>query len=256
MDSRLDGRVAVVTGGSRGLGRAMVLELGQRGAFVIINYRRNKREAARTLEALQAEGGSGATHAADVTDPGQVDRMFEQVYGTHGRVDVLVNNAGIIRDSFFIMMKNESWTDAIAAHLHATFYCTKAVIRAMCAAERGVVINIGSGSAFSPRPGQVNYSASKSGLLGFTRSLAREVAGKGVRVVTVAPGFTATDMSDAVPAEVEARTLRLIPMRRWGQPAEIAGAVGFLASDDAASITGQTIILDGGRVVVEQEYGS
>jgi 3-oxoacyl-[acyl-carrier protein] reductase len=153
------------------------------------------------------------------------------------------------------MMRPEGWSDVIATNLTATFHCTRAVVRSMCAAGRGVVINIGSGSAFSPRAGQVNYSASKSGLLGFTRSLAREVADRGVRVLVVAPGFTTTEMSEAVPPEVEEKTLSLIPLRRWGRPEEISGMVGFLASDAAASITGQIIILDGGRVVVEQEYG-
>jgi 3-oxoacyl-[acyl-carrier protein] reductase len=255
MDSRLDGRVAVVTGGSRGLGRAMVLELGQRGAFVIINYRRNKREAARTLEALQAEGGSGATHAADVTDPEQVELMFKQIYETHGRVDILVNNAGITRDTYFLLMRPENWTDVVATHLHAPFYCTKAVVRAMCAAGRGVVINIGSGAALVPMPGQVNYSASKAGLLGFTRSLAREVAGKGVRVLHVAPGFFQTEMTELLDGAFIEETHRLTPLGRWGRPDEVASVVGFLASDDAASITGQTVLLDGGRGVVEVEYG-
>ncbi len=256
MDSRLDGRIAVVTGGSRGLGRAMALELARRGAFVIVNYKRNRREATKTLEAIQAAGGAGATHAADVSNPEQVEQMFREIYETHGRVDILVNNAGTTRDVYFLMMTAKNWEDLIRTHLDATFYCTKAVIRAMCAAGHGVVINIGSGSALSPRPGQVNYSASKAGLLGFTRSLAREVADKGVRILVVAPGFTTTEMSEAVPSHVGERTLELIPLRRWGRPEEIASVVGFLACDQAASITGQTIILDGGRMVVEQEYGS
>ncbi|HEX9282709.1 MAG TPA: 3-oxoacyl-ACP reductase FabG [Gemmatimonadales bacterium] len=255
MDSRLDGRIAVVTGGSRGLGRAMALELARRGAFVIVNYKRNRREAAKTLEAIQAAGGEGATYAADVTNPEHVEQMFRDIYATHGRVDILVNNAGVTRDVYFLMMTSKNWEDPIRTHLDAVFYCAKAVIRAMCAAGHGVVINIGSGAALVPMPGQVNYSASKAGLLGFTRSLAREVADKGVRVLHIAPGFFRTEMTELLDPAFIQETYRLTPLGRWGHPDEVASVVGFLASDDAASITGQTILLDGGRGVVECEYG-
>lgn len=255
MDGRLDGRIAVVTGGSRGLGRAIALELARRGAFVIVNYKRNRREAAKTLESIQASGGDGASHAADVSNPEQVEQMFRAIYETHGRVDILVNNAGITRDVYFLMMTSKNWQDLISTHLDATFYCTKAVIRAMCAAGRGVVINIGSGAALVPMPGQVNYSASKAGLLGFTRSLAREVADKGVRVLYIAPGFFQTEMTELLDAALIEETHRLTPLGRWGRPDEVASVVGFFVSDDAASITGQAILVDGGRGVVECEYG-
>jgi 3-oxoacyl-[acyl-carrier protein] reductase len=255
MDGRLDGRIAVVTGSSRGLGRAIALELAQRGAFVIVNYRRSRREAAETLQAIQAAGAGGATYAADVSNPDQVEQMFREIAAAHGRVDILVNNAGITRDAYFLMMTSKNWEDPLRTHLDGAFYCTKAVIRGMCAAGHGVVINVGSGAALVPMPGQVNYSASKAGLLGFTRSLAREVADKGVRVLHVAPGFFQTAMTELLdPAFIE-ETYRLTPLGRWGRPEELASIVGFLASDDAATITGQTIAVDGGRGVVECEYG-
>jgi 3-oxoacyl-[acyl-carrier protein] reductase len=181
--------------------------------------------------------------------------MFEQVYTELEQVDILVNNAGITRDILFLMMRRKSWDEVLVTNLHGTFLCTQAVLSTMCAAGRGVIINIGSGSGLSPRVGQTNYSSSKSALIGFTKSLAHEVAGKGVRVITVAPGFTRTDMSEILTPEVEEQTVKLIPLGRWGQPEEVAKVVGFMASDHAAYITGQTIVVDGGRIAIEQEYG-
>jgi 3-oxoacyl-[acyl-carrier protein] reductase len=167
-----------------------------------------------------------------------------------------VNNAGITRDEFFLMMKPATWEMVLNVNLNGVYYCCKAVARAMCAAGRGVIINIGSGSGISPRMGQVNYGATKSALIGFTRSLARELAPKGVRALVVAPGFTRTEMSQVVPADSVETSLRLISLGRWGLPEEIATVVGFMASDDAAQITGQTIVADGGRTAGEQDFFS
>jgi 3-oxoacyl-[acyl-carrier protein] reductase len=255
MKMTLKGRIAVVTGGSRGLGRAISLELAQRGAFVVVNYKRNQCGAEETLERLRDHAGDGCIYRADITKADQVDKMFEQVYAEYGSVDILVNNAGITRDTFFLMMHRKNWDAVLDIHLNGTFLCTKAVIRSMCASARGVIINIGSGAALVPMPGQVNYSASKAGLIGFTRSLAREVADKGVRVMHIAPGFFETDMTELLDADFIAETFRLTPLGRWGKPEEVAKVVGFIASDDAASITGQTITLDGGRGAIERDFG-
>jgi 3-oxoacyl-[acyl-carrier protein] reductase len=250
-----ENRVAVVTGASRGIGRAIALELARRGAFVIVNYQRNAQEAGKTLAAIEADGGRGTIRQADVSNAGQIQAMFQEILKEHKRVDILVNNAGITRDELFLTMRKESWQDLIETDLTAVFHCSKAVIRSMVAARRGVIINIGSGSALSPRPGQVNYSSAKSGLIGFSRSLAREVAHKGVRVLVVAPGFTETEMAGAVSREAMEYSLSMIPMGRWGRPEELASVVGFMASDDAAYIVGQTIIVDGGRAAGEQDFG-
>ena len=255
MEDHLKDRIAVVTGASRGLGSATALELASCGAFVYINYLRHEKQAKETLDLIREHGGNGALVRADVTKPEEVQQMFQQIYKQSGRVDILVNNAGATRDAYFVMMRQQSWDELIAIHLHASFYCAKAVVRRMCAARRGVIINIGSGSSLVPMPGQVNYSATKAGLLGFSRSLAREVAAQGVRVVHVAPGFFKTDMTELLDPEFRAETYRRTPMGRWGLPEELANVISFLASDDAAYITGQTIPVDGGRGAIEAEYG-
>jgi 3-oxoacyl-[acyl-carrier protein] reductase len=249
-------RVAVITGGSRGLGRAVALELARRGAFVAINYRANVREAQEALRLVEVAGGNGALYRADVADAAAVQAMFAQVLRERGRVDVLVNCAGITRDEYFATMRPESWRDVMQTNLNGTYYCCKAVVRSMCAAGRGAIINIGSGSSVSPRAGQVNYGASKSSLLGLSKSLAREVADRGVRVMLVAPGFIETDMSKALPDRVVAESLKLIPLGRWGQPEEVADVVAFLASEEAGYITGQAVLIDGGRLAVENDLYS
>ena len=257
MDSiSLKGKVAVVTGASRGLGRAMAIELGRLGAFTIINYVKEESGAQQTLEEVKAAGGDGALAMADVRNQAQVQAMFLHIFKTYKKVDLLVNNAGITRDEYFLMMRPQSWLDTIDVHLNGVFYCSKAVIRNMCAAKKGVIVNIGSGSALVAMPGQVNYSASKAGLLGFTRSLAREVADKGVRVVHVAPGFFESDMTATLDPKFIKETFDVTPLGRWGSGAELASLVAFIASDDSAFFTGHSLIVDGGRGAVETEFGS
>ena len=255
MPAPLSREVAVVTGGSRSLGRAICLELASRGFFVIVNYRSQEKEARETVAQIEAAGGSGRILRADIAQPAEVQQMFRQIYEQEKRVDILVNNAGITRDGYFIGMRSEMWHDVIQTNLNGTFYACKAVVRSMCAAGRGVIINIGSGAALSPRAGQINYAAAKSSLIGFSKSLAREVANKGVRVLVVAPGFIDTDMSRILPANITQQTLDLIPLGRWGKPEEIAAVVGFVSSPEAAGLTGQTLIIDGGRGAVESDYG-
>ncbi len=248
-------KVALVTGGSRGIGRHVSLELAARGYFVAINFVRDRESAEATLAELEAAGGSGALFQADVTVPEQVQAMVKAIAASQRRIDVLVNNAGVTRDSVFMMMNSENWLKVLDTNMNSVFHCCKAVIRYMIAQKSGVIVNIGSGSGISPRLGQTNYSTTKSGIIGFTRSLAREVANNGVRVLTVAPGFTRTEMADSVSASAVAESLRMIPMGRWGMPQEIAKVVGFVASEDAAYLNAVTIIVDGGRAGAEQDFG-
>jgi 3-oxoacyl-[acyl-carrier protein] reductase len=254
-DQSLAGRIAIVTGASRGVGRAIAVKLASAGAYVAVNYRQSSSEAELTLRRIQEAGGTGALYPADVRDAGQIAALVDTVYRQHGRIDILVNNAGIARDHYFLLMPAESWHTVIDTDLNGVFTCTRAVVRRMCSAKRGVIITIGSGSGLSPRPGQVNYSCAKSALIGYSRSLACELAPYGIRVNVVAPGFTATAMSEALTATIVDESLRMIPLGRWAQPDEVSAAVAFAVSDDAAFLTGQTLVIDGGRTALEQEYG-
>ncbi|MBL8259891.1 MAG: 3-oxoacyl-ACP reductase FabG [Candidatus Competibacteraceae bacterium] len=249
----LDQRIALVTGGSRGLGRAVALELARRGAWVAINYRRREREARETLAQLRAEGGQGAAYRADVTDPDQVRRMFETVFDRHRRLDILVNNAGIIRDAYFLLMSARDWRDVLEVDLNGPFHCSKEAVRIMAGRGGGVIVNIGSGLV--AQPGQVNHSAAKAGMAGFSRALAREVAPRGIRVMHVAPGFFKTEMSETLSRDSIEASYQLTPLERWGLPEELAALVAFLASDDARCFSGQSIAIDGGRSAVEAEFG-
>lgn len=248
-------RVALVTGGSRGIGRAVCLELARRGDFVVVNYKSNTTEAEGVLEEVRSLGGQGAIHQADVRDADQVKAMVREIQREHGFVEVLVNNAGITRDSLMMRMSTANWEQVVDTNLNAVYNCSKAVARTMAAKRRGVIVCIGSGSGISPRAGQTNYSSTKSALLGFVRSLAREMAPNGVRCLTVAPGFTKTEMADAIPTQRIEESLAMIPMGRWGYPEEIARVVAFAASPDARSITGVTLVVDGGRAGMEQDFG-
>lgn len=248
-------KVALVTGGTRGIGRHVSLELSARGYFIAMNYLSNREKAESTLAEILASGGAGALYQADVTKPDQVQAMVKSIAGAHRRIDALVNNAGVTRDNVFMMMTADNWSKVMDTNLNSVFHCCKAVVRYMIAQKSGVIINIGSGSGLSPRVGQANYSTTKSAIIGFTRSLAREVANNGVRVVTVAPGFTRTEMADSVSVATVAESLRMIPMGRWGMPEEIAKVVGFAVSDDASYLNAVTIVVDGGRAGAEQDFG-
>ena len=249
-------KVAVITGASRGLGRAMAIEFGRQGAFTIVNYVKDEKSAQQTLDMVREAGGDGEIAMADVRKPEQVQAMFQGIFKTHKKVDILVNNAGITRDEYFLMMRPQSWLELIDVHLNGIFYCSKAVVRNMCAAKKGVILNIGSGSALVAMPGQVNYSASKAGLLGFSRSLAREVADKGVRVLHVAPGFFESDMTATLDPKFIQQTFAVTPLGRWGLGTELASVVTFLASDDCSFFTGHSVVIDGGRGAIEMEFGS
>lgn len=255
MTRLLTDRVAIVTGASRGLGHSIALELARLGAIVVVNYKRKTELAEAVCAEIEASGGRAIAVQADVTDPAQVQKLINDTFKRYRRLDILINNAGVTRDNYFLMMSANDWDEVVNVNLNAIFHGTKAASRIMGGQRRGVIVNVGSGAALVSMPGQVNYSAAKAGLLGFTRSAARELISKGVRVLNVAPGFFKSDMSETLARDFVQDTLRITPLGRWGLPEELASLTGFLVSDAAAGYTGHTIVIDGGRGAVETEFG-
>lgn len=255
MSRLLTDRVAIVTGASRGLGRAIAVELARRGAAVVVNYKRNADLAGQVCAEIDALGGQAVAMQGDVTVPAQAQALVNDTFKRFKRVDIVINNAGATRDNYFLMMSASEWQEVIDVNVNAIFHCTKAASRIMGAQRRGVIINIGSGAALVAMPGQVNYSAAKAALLGFTRSTARELITKGVRVLNIAPGFFDSDMSKTLARSFIDETFQVTPLGRWGKADELAALVGFMASDAAAGFTGHTVVIDGGRGAVETEFG-
>ena len=243
------GKTAVVTGGSRGIGRAVCLELAKGGANVVLCYAGNESAAAETVSACEALGAKALSVKCDVADSAQVKKLMDEAIKTFGRIDILVNNAGITRDGLLMMMKEEDFDAVLSANLKGTFLCMKAVSRTMMKQRYGRIVNLSSVVGLRGNAGQVNYAASKAGVIGMTKSLAKELASRGVTVNAVAPGFIDTDMTAAMPEAAKTATLASIPMQRLGAPEDIAKAVAFLASDDAAYITGQVLAVDGGMAM-------
>ena len=243
----LSGQVALVTGASRGIGAAIAAELAAAGAIVVVNYASSPEAAEAVVAAIQAAGGQAWAHQANVADEEQVEALVKAVLAKEGRLDVLVNNAGITRDGLLMRMKSADWQSVIDLNLTGVFLCTRAVSRTMLKARSGRIINITSVVALMGNPGQANYSAAKAGVIGLTRSSAAEFASRGVTVNAVAPGF----IESAMTAELDkGPILAAIPLGRMGQPAEVAGAVRFLAADPAAAyMTGQVLQVDGGMVM-------
>lgn len=243
------GKTAVVTGGSRGIGRAVCLELAKGGANVVLCYAGNEAAANETVSACEALGAKALAVKCDVADSAQVKALMDEAVKAFGRIDILVNNAGITRDGLLMMMKEDDFDAVISANLRGTFLCMKAVSRLMMKQRYGRIVNLSSVVGLRGNAGQINYAASKAGVIGMTKSLAKELASRGVTVNAVAPGFIDTDMTAAMTETAKTATLAAIPMQRLGAPEDVARAVAFLASDSAAYITGQVLAVDGGMAM-------
>ena len=242
----LAGQVALVTGGSRGIGRALALTLAEMKAQVILNYVANEAAAEETRAHIEAAGGQATTLRFDVADGEATDRAFHSILDAHGRIDILINNAGVARDTLLLRMKEEDWQQVLQVNLTGMYHCSKAAIRPMIRQRSGRIINITSIIGLIGNPGQVNYAAAKAGAIGLTKALAREVASRGITVNAVAPGFIETEMTQGLSGETKAELLRQIPLGRWGMPQDVANCVGFLVSARASYITGQVIQVNGG----------
>lgn len=240
-------QVALVTGASRGIGKATALALAATGMKVVVNYAQSSTAADAVVAEIIANGGEAIAVQANVADSDEVDQLIKTTLDKFDRIDVLVNNAGITRDTLLLRMKLEDWQAVIDLNLTGVFLCTKAVSKLMLKQKSGRIINITSVAGMMGNPGQANYSAAKAGVIGFTKTVAKELASRGVTVNAVAPGFIATDMTENLNAE---SILQFIPLARYGQPEEVAGTIRFLATDPAAAyITGQTFNVDGGMVM-------
>ncbi len=246
---KFEGKTAIVTGGSRGLGRAVCLELAAGGANVVLCYAGNEAAAQETVRAVETLGAKALAVRCDVADAARVDELVKAAMEAFRRIDILVNNAGITRDNLLMRMSEADFDAVIAANLKGAFLCMKAVSRLMLKQRYGRIVNLSSVVGLRGNAGQVNYAASKAGVIGMTKSLAKELASRGVTVNAVAPGFIETDMTAALPEAARTAAQNGIPMNRLGAPEDVAKAVGFLASDDAAYITGQVLAVDGGMAM-------
>lgn len=246
----LAGRVAIVTGGSRGIGRAIALELARREAAVIVNYNASEQAAEEVVQLILSDGGRAQAIKANVSDFHQAQDLVKSAIDTFDGLDILVNNAGITRDMLIMMMSEDDWDRVLDTNLKSTFNCSKAAVRHMMRKRFGRIINITSVAGQMGNPGQTNYSASKAGQIGFTKALAREVAARNITVNAIAAGYVDTEIWASVPEEARQAALSLIPLGRKGNPEEIAYAVAFLASDQAAYITGQILGIDGGMAMM------
>jgi 3-oxoacyl-[acyl-carrier protein] reductase len=249
MQLDLTQRVALITGGGRGIGRAIATTLAAAGATVVVNYCNDADTAAETVATITNNGGSAQAIQADVRKSDDVERMVNDTHSTHGRIDILVNNAGITRDGLLLRMKDEDFDSVLETNLRGVYLCTRAVLRPMLRQRGGRIINISSVVGLAGNIGQANYAAAKAGILGFTRSVAREVATRNITANAIAPGFIETDMTRGLDDTTRQTLLGSIPLRRLGTPQDVANLACFLASDAAAYITGQTLTVDGGMIM-------
>ncbi|MDV6376748.1 3-oxoacyl-[acyl-carrier-protein] reductase [Sporosarcina sp. GW1-11] len=246
---RFDGKTAVVTGASRGIGRSVALRLASEGAKVVVNYSGSQAKAEEVVEEIQAAGGEAFVFQANVSDADQVKAMMDETIKQFGAIDFLINNAGITRDNLLMRMKEDEWDDVLSINLKGVFLCTKAVTRQMMRQRSGRIVNLASVVGVVGNPGQANYVAAKAGVIGLTKTTAKELAARNILVNAVAPGFITTDMTDELGAEMKEQLLATIPLGTLGSAEDIAGTVAFLLSDEAKYITGQTINVDGGMVM-------
>ena len=245
----LEGKIALVTGASRGIGAAIARDFAAHGATVIVNYRSNQEAADQVVAEISEAGGQALAMQADVSDFDQASAMIKDVKKQFGRLDILVNNAGTTRDNVIMMMKEADWDLVINTNLKSAWNCSRAAARIMMRQRSGRIINISSVAGISGNAGQSNYSASKAGMIGLTKSLAREIGPRGVTVNAIAPGFVPTDLTNAIIAEIGETIVEMTSLRRLGTPEDVAHLATFLASDRASFITGQTIAVDGGMVL-------
>ena len=242
-------RVAIVTGGGRGIGRAVAVRLAAEGANVAISYRSNDDAAQETAEAVREAGVECEVFKGDVASPEDVQVLFEGVKGAFGRLDILVNNAGVTRDNLIMRMKEEEFDEVLRTNLGGTYLCTRAALRPMIRARWGRIVNVSSVVGLVGNAGQANYAASKAGIIGFTKSVAREVAQRGITANAVAPGYVETELTGSLPENVKETIRTQVPMGRFGEAQEVAEVVTFLAGEGAGYVTGQTIAVDGGMTM-------
>lgn len=245
----LTGKVALVTGASRGIGQAAAIELAKAGADIIVNFIGNEAVAQETVEAIESLGRKAIKIKANVGDADDVQAMVDEAHATFGHIDILVNNAGITRDGLLIRMKDSDWDEVLNINLKGVYLVTKAVAKLMVKQRAGRIINMTSVSGVTGNVGQANYAAAKAGVIGFTKTCAKELAARGITVNAIAPGFIETAMTDVLPEKIKEGIAATVPLGRMGQPEEIAGVVTFLASDFASYITGQVLNVDGGMVM-------
>ncbi|MGH7892020.1 MAG: 3-oxoacyl-[acyl-carrier-protein] reductase [Thermodesulfobacteriota bacterium] len=239
-------KIALVTGGSRGIGKAVALRLAAEGAFVVVNYARNESAAEDVVAEIEKAGGTGAVSKFDVSDYETTQKMIEEIIVEHGGIHILINNAGIVHDTLLVRMNKEDWDRVISINLNGVFNCTKAVTRTMMKQRWGRIINLTSVVGEMGNAGQTNYAASKAGIIGFTKAAAREMAPRSITVNAISPGFILTDINDSLSDEIKKQYIERIPMGRYGSPEDIAGVVAFLTSEEASYITGEVIRVNGG----------
>lgn len=245
----LNGKVAVITGAGKGIGRAIALQFAELGAKVVVNYRSSIAQVEELLLTIKNAGGEAIAVQADVSKEDEAKSLFDAAIKNFGRVDILVNNAGITKDTLLLRMSEEDFDSVIDINLKGTFFCLKQAAGIMLKQKSGKIINISSVVGVTGNMGQANYASSKAGVIGLTKSAARELASRGITVNAVAPGFIETDMTDSLPDKIKEASIATIPLKRFGKAEEVAGAVSFLASDAANYITGQVLLVDGGMVM-------